>query len=177
MSRYQNGKIYRIVDVGYNKCYIGSTCEELSQRMTRHRHQYNSHMKGLHGRTCSFELFDEYGIENCKIELIEYYPCNDKHELRRREGHYIEKTECVNKHMAGRTPQEYRDGRKDIKRITDKEYRERHKEELKQYREERQEHYKELKKNWNTKNKEHVAEYNKRWNEQNREKVAEKNNL
>ena len=36
-NRYQNGKIYKITDVGYNNCYIGSTTESLSQRMARHR--------------------------------------------------------------------------------------------------------------------------------------------
>ena len=36
MSKYQNGKIFKIVDVGYSRCYIGSPCEELSQRMARH---------------------------------------------------------------------------------------------------------------------------------------------
>jgi hypothetical protein len=46
MNRYENGKIYKIVDVGYNKCYIGSTCESLSKRMERHRKQYKEYSKG-----------------------------------------------------------------------------------------------------------------------------------
>jgi hypothetical protein len=33
--------------------------------------------------TC-FDIFDEYGIENCKIELIENYPFNNIEELRKR---------------------------------------------------------------------------------------------
>ena len=37
MNRYEKGKNYQIVDVGFNKCYIGSTCESLSKRMERHR--------------------------------------------------------------------------------------------------------------------------------------------
>ena len=43
MNRYENGKIYKITDVGYNKCYIGSTCENLSKRMERHRKQYKEY--------------------------------------------------------------------------------------------------------------------------------------
>ena len=174
MNRYQNGKIYKIIDVGYNQCYIGSTCEELSQRMTRHRHQYNSHLKGLHGRTCSFELFDEYGIDNCKIELIEHCPCNNKEELRRREGYYIQHNECVNKQTAGRTAKEYRDDNKDKKRLKDREYRELHKEDLKQKKEERKEYYTEHKKKCNIKNKEYVAEYNRKYQEQNKDKIQQK---
>ena len=72
MNRYEHGKIYRIVDVDYNKCYIGSTCEELSQRMARHRREYKRYTNNpTIMKTRSSILFDEYGLENCKIELIE----------------------------------------------------------------------------------------------------------
>ena len=43
---------------------------------------------------------------NCKIELIEEYPCNDKMELHKREGQHIQSIDCVNKQIAGRTKQE-----------------------------------------------------------------------
>ena len=69
-NKYHNGKIYKITDIGYNKCYIGSTCEELSQRMARHRIKYKCFLNGsIQDKTRSFDLFNEYGIENCKIEL------------------------------------------------------------------------------------------------------------
>ena len=69
--------------------YYGSTCESLSQRMTRHRAKYTAYLKGNITNTRSFDLFDEFGIENCKIELVENCPCNSKEELRRREGYYM----------------------------------------------------------------------------------------
>ena len=104
MNRYENGKIYKIVDVGYNKCYIGSTCESLSQRMARHRTVYKNYNGGGSSRKLNlFLLFDEYGIENCKIELIDKCPCNTREELERMEGIYIKNTDCVNKNIAGRT--------------------------------------------------------------------------
>ena len=109
MNKYQNGKIYKIVDVGYNKCYIGSTCEELSQRMARHRRHYKQFLGKQKGHIRSCNLFDEYGIENCKIQLIEMYPCNSKMELMKREGEHIKDTNCVNKIIAGRTRQERRE--------------------------------------------------------------------
>ena len=174
MNRYKNGKIYKIVDVGYNKCYIGSTCEELSQRMVRHRHQYNSYLKGLYKKTRSFELFDEFGVENCKIELIESYPSDSKEQLRKREGFQIQCNECVNKYIAGRTSQEWREENKDKKAQSDRNYRENNKDKIKHKREERREHYQEYNRNWKSNNKEHVSEYNKRWNEENKEKRAEK---
>ena len=107
MSKYQNGKIYKIVDVGYNKCYIGSTCEELSQRMARHRHSYNTYLKLNKNLERSHLLFDEFGIENCQIILVEAYPCNSREEFVRKEGEHIKTTECVNKYIAGRTVAEY----------------------------------------------------------------------
>ena len=108
MNRYNEGKIYKIVDVAYTKCYVGSTRETLSQRMARHREKYNSYIKGKGKFTTSFNLFDEFGVDNCKIELIENYPCQNKDELRRKEGHFIKNTDCVNKLIAGRTDKEYR---------------------------------------------------------------------
>ena len=35
-NKYQNGRIYKIVDVGYNKCYIGSTIQLLAVRKSKH---------------------------------------------------------------------------------------------------------------------------------------------
>ena len=106
-NKYQNGKIYKIVDIGYNKCYIGSTCESLNMRMARHRYKYKYYLQGKVEHTRSFYLFDEYCADNCKIELIEYFPCNTKEELLAREGHYIKTCECINKQIAGRTKAEY----------------------------------------------------------------------
>ena len=103
-NKYHNGKIYKITDIAYNKCYIGSTCEELSQRMARHRAKYKHFLKGGEVlNTRSFDLFNEYGVENCKIELIQYFKCDTLQELRRREGEHIKNTECVNKRVEGRT--------------------------------------------------------------------------
>ena len=107
-NKFQNAKIYKIVDIGYNKCYIGSTCEELSLRMARHRATFKSFLNGdKRVIVRAFDIFNEYGVENCKIELIEYYKCDTKQELKRREGEHIRINERVNKCVAGRTRKEY----------------------------------------------------------------------
>lgn len=94
-NRYQNGKIYKIWDNGYNVCYIGSTTEELSKRMARPKEAYKSWVRGtIKGGPSSFQLFDEFGFESCKIELLENYPCNSREELMAREGHQRE-NECI----------------------------------------------------------------------------------
>ena len=105
-NTYQNGKIYKIVDVGYSKCYIGSTIETLSMRMCKHRSKYKTLAETKPNRYCSFVMFQEFGVENCKIELIENYPCNSKEELIAREGYHMKNNDCVNKRFAGQTPSE-----------------------------------------------------------------------
>ena len=68
MVNYSNGKIYKIESHLGDKIYIGSTTKEyLSQRMDNHRGHYKVWKNGQGNKTTSFELFDEYGIENCKI--------------------------------------------------------------------------------------------------------------
>ena len=95
MNRYENGKNYKITDVGYNKCYIGSTCESLSKRMERHRTQYKEYIKGrMKKKTTAIDIFNELGIENCTIELIENYPCQSKEELFKREGGHQSNRMC-----------------------------------------------------------------------------------
>jgi ribosome-interacting GTPase 1 len=51
----------------------------------------------------SFDIFDEYGIENCQIVLIETFPCSSRDELNARESYYIRSLNCVNKVILGRT--------------------------------------------------------------------------
>ena len=58
-NKYQNGKIYKITDIGYNKCYIGSTTEGLSLRMACHRGSYKSFLNGNKRlNACSYDLMN-----------------------------------------------------------------------------------------------------------------------
>jgi len=43
--------------------------------MARHRTHYKGYLNGKSLHIRSYDLFDEFGIENCKIELIEYFKC------------------------------------------------------------------------------------------------------
>ena len=92
------------MDIGYNKCYVGSTCSSLDLRMEKHISKYKQFIKGkIKDKVSIYNFFNEYGVENCKIELIEYYPCDTRFELRLREGKHIKHNECVNTCIAGRT--------------------------------------------------------------------------
>ena len=114
MSKYQNGKIYKIWDFGYNQCYVGSSCQNLKRRFTKHRNSYTSYLAGKSGFVSAYALFDEYGVENCKIELVEYYACNNKEELEAREGQIQREVDCINKRVAGRTPEQYREENREV---------------------------------------------------------------
>jgi len=117
MTDYTNSKIYKIEPINMEDegdIYIGSTTKStLAQRMTFHRYNYDSWKNTAKGYTKSFDLFDKYGINNCKIYLIENFPCKTKDELRSREGHYIRTLKCLNKYISGRTKEQWNLDNKD----------------------------------------------------------------
>ena len=161
-NKYQNGKIYKIVDVGYNKCYIGSTCESLSKRMARHRSTYLYGSERDKGRRIN-SLFDDFGVENCKIELVEEFPCNNKMELLRQEGHHIRENECVNKIVSGRTNKEYSD---EFKEHLQKKAKEHYYDNW-EYKQQQKKVYKDL-------NKDKIKQISKDYWERKREELLEK---
>ena len=150
MNRYENGKIYFITDIAYTKYYYGSTTEPLKKRLERHRRYYEQYLNSTYHFTSSFYLFNEFGIDNCKIELVENYPCKNKFELEAREGYYQRNNACVNKNIAGRTRQEYLEDRKDEIKAQGKKYIENNSERIKENR-----------KQHNEKNKEYELQRNK----------------
>jgi len=176
-NRYKDGKIYQVVDVGFNKCYIGSTTETLSQRMARHREHYKEHINGCkrkHER--SMMLFDEFGIDNCKILLIKDFPCSSRAELEREEGREILNNldKCVNKNIVGRTRKEYYNDNQETILQNKKEHRinniEKYKEKDKKYNENNKEKISERRKKNYQENKEAINERNKQNYQQNKEK-------
>ena len=107
MPDYTKGKIYRIWDANYSKCYIGSTVQPLCKRMDKHRSEYKKYLKGACRYVSIFDLFDEYDVKNCRIELLENAPCHSKEELHAREGQCQRDNECINKNVAGRSRKEH----------------------------------------------------------------------
>ena len=93
-SDYSQGKIYKIVCNKTGLFYIGSTYRSLEQRLKEHIGYYKAYIgkKSNHLISSIYVTFNN----DCKIELIENYPCNNKKELEKRELFYINNTECVN---------------------------------------------------------------------------------
>jgi len=112
-NKYQNGKVYKIIDNGYNMCYYGSTTNELSRRMAQHRAHYARFIIGECANLTVYKIFETYGVDNCKIELVENVPCASRNELQAREGYYIKSNDCVNRVVVGRTDAQYREDNKD----------------------------------------------------------------
>ena len=122
-NKYRAGKIYKITDMAYTECYIGSTTQPLCKRMAWHRRDYKQYKQEKAKFVLSYALFDKYGIDNCKIELIEDFPCESKEHLNRREGHHVRIENCVTKCVPGRSGQEYRNDTKGRKHEYDMKYR------------------------------------------------------
>jgi hypothetical protein len=175
MNKYKNGKIYKITDVGYTKFYIGSTIRPLSSRMSSHRYFYKKYLEGNYHCVTSFLLFDEFGVQNCKIELLEDYTCENNEQLLKKEGEYIKSCDCVNKQVAGRTKQEYQkdyDSQNTEHRKTYlKQYREQNKDKIKEYYEQN----KDRRKEYIEQHKDRIKAHKKQYREQNKDKIAEYN--
>ena len=130
MPNYSNGKIYKVVNDNLNICYIGSTVQPLSVRMSAHQG---------HHKSGSFARYKKWGkIEDCKIHLIENYPCKDKHELESRERHFIESyragTGCLNVQTPTRTRTEYNQDNRERILQGKKKYRINNADKIKEYR-------------------------------------------
>jgi len=110
MVNYSNSKIYKIEPIvphEENEVYYGATTKQyLCQRWGNHTGDYN-HKKSK--QTTASILFNKYGVDKCRIVLLELYPCQSKDELSAKEGEYIRNNPCVNKSVSGRSEREYRE--------------------------------------------------------------------
>ena len=135
MPNYQDGKIYTIRNYTDNEMiYVGSTTQTLSRRLAKHRGSCKAGGKGsLYSHIVNGDWSNWY------IELYEYYPCNNKTELEKREGEVIREIGTINKCIVGRTQKEWRECNADKIKENQKEWREcnadKIKEKAKTYRE------------------------------------------
>jgi len=116
-NKFANSKIYRISSSLGDLIYIGSTAGTLDNRFVRHAQDYFTYKRSGKCKVYSCEVFDAYGIANCRIELLHYFPCESKLQLSQEEGRVqlMNLKYLVNKNIAGRsTKQYYADKRADI---------------------------------------------------------------
>ena len=178
---FTKGKIYKITNDFNDDVYIGSTCDRLVKRFNSHKREAkkeNSKNRPL------YKLINNVGFDRFRIQLIEEFPCNDKYELRQREGHYIrELSKNLNKNSEGRTVKEYYKDNKEKIKETKKEYYKDNKEKIKERKQKKYQENKEKilenQKEYYDKNKEKISDYQKQYQkeyyEDNKEKILENN--
>jgi len=174
-TNYKNGKIYKIepiVEFDEGDVYIGSTTKQyLSERMAKHRYNYNRYKNGKNeNKIMSFDLFEKYGIENCDIVLIESVDANSKDELHMIEARYIKMMKCINRNIPMRTNKQYREDNKE--KI--QQYQHDNKEKKKQYRQDNKEKIKEKMEVYREINKDILIKKMALYRETNRDKLNEK---
>ena len=162
MPDYSNGKIYTIRSYRTDQLYVGSTVQPLYKRLHAHRKDYKRYQNDKGYYTTSFEILK---FEDCYIELIEEFPCENKQQLEKREGELIRTNACVNKRIEGRTRAEYREDNKE--HII---------EQKKQWYEVNKERINEKNKQWYEANKEHISEQKKQYRQVNKDRINEKVN-
>ena len=128
-------RFYDIVSKLGNMIYTGSTEMTIKQRFGQHKSQYKRWKNGKAGYTTSFDLFDKYGTESCKIVEISSQICDkstrDAVESGRILLHRADIAKvCVN----NRLPGVWTDAEK---KAYDKQYQEEHVDALKAYRNEK----------------------------------------
>jgi len=169
INKYQKSKIYKIYNDVNNETYVGSTYNMLCKRMEKHRsHRFQYAQRPL------YKLMNELGVEKFHIELVEDYPCENKEQLRKREGHYIREMGTLNIVIEDRTRQEYREDNKEkIKEYMAK-YREDKKEDIlqktKEYRDSNRDKIQQYKRD----NKEHILAQSKEYRERTKEQQADR---
>ena len=101
MSDYSQSKIYRIIPIEGGEdgdVYYGSTTKTLNARLSNHR----SHFRSNIFKSTSRLLFEKFGEDGVKIELVETCPVDCRKDLFSRERFYIENNDCVNRNIPGR---------------------------------------------------------------------------
>ena len=145
-DRYNNGKIYRLVNSVDNEFYVGSTCLTLCKRLYRHKTDAKRRPN-----VKIYSHLNTIGFENVKIVLIEEYPCNSKMELERKERYWIEQLKpTLNQKIPTRTQKEYRDANPEKIRESNANYQAKNREKLRKYREDNAERIREIKAKYET---------------------------
>jgi hypothetical protein len=176
---YNKGKIYLIeptVEHDESDIYIGSTTEDyLSKRFNNHKCMYKSWLNGKTHNVTVFNLFNKYGVDNCKIILLENVHANTKDELISRESFYIRKLKCTNKVIPDRSSKEYYQTNKDEISNYQKEYYQTNKDELlnkqKEYYEANKNEKLNKQKQYYKTNKDEILNYKKEYYQTNKNKI------
>ena len=202
MPNYQNSLIYKLYckDTNITDFYIGSTTS-FRRRKAHHKSSCNNEKSGKYNYDVYKFIRENGGWVNWDMVLVEYYKCDTKLELEKREREVIKNLKpTLNRFIPTRTHKEYyQDNKEKIKeklkeyyqenkeQILEKQkdyyednkekikqYQQDNKEQIKQYRQDNKEYYKEKRKKYRQENKQQLLEKNKQYYQDNKEKIKEK---
>ena len=100
MNKYSEGRIYKLTSKQSEKFYIGSTIKTLHDRFKSHKTDYKNYLCDKKYYMTSFEILK---YDDCVIELIQTFPCDNEKQLRQKEGELQLQliNVIVNKNIAG----------------------------------------------------------------------------
>ena len=165
MSKYLNGKIYKLHSYDNELIYIGSTIQILSQRYAGHKANFKKNKN-----VTSKILFQN--SDNVIITLIKLFPCHCKSELEAEERLYIQNVECVNKQIPTRTKKEYRLDNKDKIHKYYQDNKEHNKDKIQKYYQDNKEHIKTTRKQYYNNNKEYLRTNQKQYYNNNKNRLS-----
>jgi hypothetical protein len=96
-SMYQNGKIYKIVDNGYNLCSsMSSTVQPLSKRLSVHKKiTRDTWLEESNDPQQFIKYSMNLVLTVVKLSWLNYFHVISRLELHKREGEIIKNNECV----------------------------------------------------------------------------------
>ena len=157
-QKFENGKIYKLTNDFNDDVYVGSTCDTLVRRFIGHEKDMKSE---INKNRPIYKLMNDIGFNRFRIQLIEDYPCEDKYQLRQREGYFIREMGTLNRKIEGRTIKEYQEDNYNILKQKDKEYYINNQEKIKEYYINNLEKIKERMKEYRNVNKEKIKDKKK----------------
>jgi hypothetical protein len=99
----KTGIIYKMMSLNTDKCYIGSTTQNLKKRLSSHKKDYKRYCEGKHGYVTSFEICKAGDPFIVEVERV----TGNKRSILAREGfHIVNADNSVNKCIVGRTRKE-----------------------------------------------------------------------
>lgn len=122
-NKYQNGKIYKLVDTTNNNkvIYVGSTIQKLNDRLRNHKNK---------SIVCPerkiYKYIHNIGWDNVIIELVEICNCENKKKLEERERYFIDELKPdLNIQKPGRSKKQWTEDNSERLSDLSKEYYER----------------------------------------------------
>ena len=161
MPDYSKGVIYTIrYKLDDSLLYVGSTTQPLWKRWSDHKSDCYNEKSKAYNMKLYHKMRDTNDINNWYIELYEKFPCNDKNELNKREGEIQRELKpCLNRYIAGRTIEEFKNELKEEIKINHKIWRDNNPDKVKATRERNIEKKIECDKNYRMNNTDKIKEY------------------